>query len=397
MYPLAKAGRADLFKPVPYGTDQRGKAVTLPLMFANLLIGSIPRQGKTVAMRVALLAAALDPLAEIHVHELKGTGDLGPLEKVAHRYGSGADDATIEAALADLRQLADVELIRRAKVIKGLPRDLCPDSKITPQLAANRSLKLHPVVFALDEAQEAFSHPDHGAAFDKYATALIKRGPALGIMLCSPPSARTPSSLPTGITSNASIRFCLRVMDQVANDMVLGTSSYKRGVNATLLTVSDKGCGYLVGAADAAQVVKTYNVDGPAAEKICDRARQVRAQAGRLTGYAAGRDRRRRRGHGVAARPTSPRSSRPARPRSGRRSSARGSPSCARRCTAALDPTGLATALAAYGIQTKQVWGKTADGEKANRRGVTRADVLAAISSGSPLDPSGPASGQSAP
>ena len=78
-------------------------------------------------------------------------------------------------------------------------------------------------------------------------------------------------------------------MDQVANDMVLGTSSsYKRGVNATLLTVSDKGCGYLVGAADAAQVVKTYNIDGPAAEKICDRARQVRAQAGRLTGYAAG-------------------------------------------------------------------------------------------------------------
>jgi DNA segregation ATPase FtsK/SpoIIIE, S-DNA-T family len=56
-------------------------------MFANLLIGSIPRQGKTVAMRNVLLAAALDPLAELHVHELKGTGDLGPLEKVAHRYG----------------------------------------------------------------------------------------------------------------------------------------------------------------------------------------------------------------------------------------------------------------------------------------------------------------------
>jgi S-DNA-T family DNA segregation ATPase FtsK/SpoIIIE len=81
VYPLAKAGRADLFKPVPYGTDQRGKPVTLPLMFTNLLIESIPRQGKTVAMRVALLAAALDPLAELHIWELKGTGDLGPMER----------------------------------------------------------------------------------------------------------------------------------------------------------------------------------------------------------------------------------------------------------------------------------------------------------------------------
>ena len=68
-------------------------------------------------------------------------------------------------------------------------------------------------------------------------------------------------------------------MDQVANDMVLGTSSYKRGVNATLLTVSDKGCGYLVGAADAAQVVKTYNVDGPGRREDLRPARQVRAQA----------------------------------------------------------------------------------------------------------------------
>jgi hypothetical protein len=252
-------------------------------------------------MRVALLAAALDPLAELHVHELKGTGDLGPLEKVAHRYGSGADDATIEAALADLRQLADVELVRRAKVIKGLPRDLCPDAKITPQLAANRSLKLHPVVFALDEAQEAFSHPDHGAAFDKYATALIKRGPALGIILVLATQRPDAKSLPTGVTSNASIRFCLRVMDQVANDMVLGTSSYKRGVNATLLTVSDKGCGYLVGAAEAAQVVKTYKRRRPgrgADLRPCPPGPRAGRPAHRLRGR---RDGRRRRGPGVAA------------------------------------------------------------------------------------------------
>jgi S-DNA-T family DNA segregation ATPase FtsK/SpoIIIE len=379
VYPLAKAGSADLFKPVPYGTDQRGKPVTLPLMFANLLIGSIPRQGKTVAMRVALLAAALCVIAELRIWELKGTGDLGPLAKVAHRYGSGADDGTIEAALADLRELAEVELVRRAEVIKSLPRDLCPDSKITPQLAAKKSLRLHPIVFGLDEAQEAFSHPQYGAQFDRYATAIIKRGPALGIILVLATQRPDAKSLPPGITANVSIRFCLRVMDQVANDMVLGTSSYKRGVNATLLRVSDKGCGYLVGAADAAQVVKTYNVDGPAAERICDRARTARAAAGRLTGYAAGE------AETAEARVSLLADVAAVMPPG--EADVWSEVICARLAElrpglyGALDPTALAGQLGGYGVMTRQVWGRTADGKKANRRGVSRADVLAVLDS----------------
>ena len=40
-------------------------------------------------------------------------------------------------------------------------------------------------------------------------------------------------SLPTGVSSNVSLRFCLKVMDQIANDMVLGTSAYKKGIRAT--------------------------------------------------------------------------------------------------------------------------------------------------------------------
>jgi S-DNA-T family DNA segregation ATPase FtsK/SpoIIIE len=375
-WPLARAGKADLFRPLPYGTDQRGRGVAITLMFSNLLIGSIPRQGKTVAMRVALLAAALDVLCELRVFELKGTGDLDAVGKVAHAYGSGADDATIEAALASLRQLAEVELIRRAKVIRGLPKDLCPDSKITPQLAAKKSLGLHPILFGLDEAQEAFSHPEYGAAFERYATAVIKRGPALGIMLILATQRPDAKSLPPGITANVGLRFCLRVMDQVANDMVLGTSAYKTGVRATLLTVNDKGCGYLVGAADHAQVTKTYNIDGPAAEKICDRARQARVLAGRLGGYAAGDTEAVAEAASLLAdvaaciHPNE--------------ADVWSEVLCARLAELrptlyeALDATSLAEQLGRYGVSTKQIWGRTADGKRANRRGVARADVAAA-------------------
>ncbi len=68
-WPLLKSGTASLFRAVPFGTDQRGRPVALTLMFASMVIGSIPRVGKTVAARLLLLAAALDVLAEIHAYD----------------------------------------------------------------------------------------------------------------------------------------------------------------------------------------------------------------------------------------------------------------------------------------------------------------------------------------
>jgi S-DNA-T family DNA segregation ATPase FtsK/SpoIIIE len=74
VWSLLKAGTVDLFKPFPFGADPRGRLVTLTLMFASMIVGSIPRMGKTFALRLALLAACLDPRAWIVPFDLKGTG-----------------------------------------------------------------------------------------------------------------------------------------------------------------------------------------------------------------------------------------------------------------------------------------------------------------------------------
>jgi len=287
-WPLAKSGQVDLFQPVPFAMDQRGRTISVLLMFASVLIGAMPRMGKTFALRILALAAALCPIAEIRAFELKGTGDLACLEHVAHDYGCGADDGTLADCLASLRQVYEVELIRRAETIRRLPTDLRPENKVTPQLAAKRSLGLHPLVFIIDECQEAFSHPTHKDEFDRYATAITKRGPALGIILLLATQRPDAKSLPTGISSNIGIRFCLRVMGQPENDMVLGTSSHKNGIRATTFVQEDKGIGWLSGHADDAQVVKGFMADAPAAEAIALRARKLREAAGTLSGYAAG-------------------------------------------------------------------------------------------------------------
>ena len=59
-------------------------------------------------------------------------------------------------------------------------------------------------------------------------------------------------------------------------------------------TKSDKGIGYLVGAADDPQIVRPYYIDGPAAESICEPRPRAREDAGTLTGTPPGSSPRRR-------------------------------------------------------------------------------------------------------
>lgn len=391
-WPLAAGGQADLFRPVPFGTDQRGRAVALLLMFASVLIGAMPRMGKTFALRVLVLAAALDPTARLRVWELKGTGDLACAEHVAHEYGSGADEATIEACLASVRELHR-ELDRRAAAIRGLPRDLVPENKVTPQVAAQRTLGLFPDVLVIDECQEAFSHPQYGKEFDRLCTAIVKRGPALGIILLLATQRPDKDSLPKGISANIGIRYCLKVMGDYENNAVLGPGMYARGVRATDLSARDKGIGYLTGHADDVQVVRSCYIDAVAADEIGRRARALREAAGTLSGYALGEQ------------DTAPAVSLlddvlavlGADDRAWSETLAARLAQLRPDFYRGWDSATLGDALRVRGIEPGQMWGQASDGQGANRRGVSREQIAEAIAaSGGPARSSSTASSREA-
>lgn len=288
-WPLARRGDVDLFKPIPFGADQRHRPVRIPLMYSNVLIGALPGAGKTSALRVLGLACALDKRAEIHVHELKGSGDLESLEQVAHRYGSGTDDLTVEGALESLRDARD-DIARRAKVIKGLPRSECPDNKVTTDLADRRHLGLHPLAIIIDECHELFEHPEFGKEAADLATKVIKQGRAFGVILMLATQRPDKDSIPKGVSANAGIRFCLRVVDDRANNMILGSGMYGAGVNATMFSIDDLGIGWLVGATRVPRIARGANIDGVLAMRVGERARQLREGDGLLTGQAAGEE-----------------------------------------------------------------------------------------------------------
>ncbi|MEJ3745190.1 cell division protein FtsK [Actinomycetes bacterium KLBMP 9797] len=378
-FPLLKSGRVNLFKAAPFGTDPRGALVTITLMYASMIIGALPRFGKTFALRLALLLACLDPRSWILAFDLKGTGDLSPLEPVSHAYRAGDDEEDIEYVVTALREV-HAEMRRRTKVIRDLPRDLCPENKVTDELASNRKLGLHPIAIGIDECQRGFEHPKYGAEIEDICEDLIRRGPAVGIFLLLATQRPDAKSLPTGISANAVLRFCLKVMGQTENDMVLGTSMYRNGIRATMFSRRDKGIGYLAGEGDEPVIVKTFEIDGPAAEAIVTRARAARERYGNITGHAAGvvldtkAVRRDTILDDVAAVMAE------AEPKLWSTVIVKRLAALRPDVYAGFTADQLREALKVHGLTTKQCWGEDTDtGESGNRKGFHRADVLTAI------------------
>lgn len=376
---LAAARRHDVFKRVPFGLDPRGRAQSVPLIQHNVLIGSQPGQGKTASVRVLACGAALDPTVELWLHENKGTGDLDSLAPVSHRFVSGIDDESIQYA-ADSLKLLRAEVMRRAAAIKKLPRDLCPDKRITRQIADKRSLKLWPLLAVFDECQNLFAHPTFGKQAGEDAEFIIKLGRALGVILVLATQRPDKDSLPTGISGNVSIRFCLRVAGQVENDMILGTSAYKNGVRATAFRPEiDAGNGYLAGAGPLPAVVRTAYLDDPATNAIAQRALALRKAEGTLSGFALGDETQTPAGPSydlladIAA----------VVPETEERV---WNERIATRLTE-LRPEvysgwkgeNVTSALKPHGIRTRDVAGTTDDGTRTTRRGIVRADLTKAI------------------
>lgn len=288
LWPLMHKGQADVFGPLPFGFDPRGNLVTITLMYSNLLVGGIPGSGKTSCALAIVLGVALDPTAELWIYELKGSGDLDAVKPVCHRYVSGDEDEDLEAALAGLRS-GIAEYQRRAKFVKSLPAAAVPEGrKVTRALAEKYpEQQLGPRVIVIDEAQELFTHEDYKDEAAALCTRLIKKGRAYGVILIVLTQNPDATSLPTSISSSVGTRLCLAVMDWRANNNVLGTGAYDRGLRATDISVDEQGTGILARGREGTTVRAAF-IRQTEAEKIGQRALALRTAAGTLSGQAVG-------------------------------------------------------------------------------------------------------------
>ena len=304
--PLLTLERWDAWQPVPFGRDARNRRIDLPLVWTSLLVGAIPRQGKTFAARLAAAGLILDPHTRLYVADFKAGKDWDAAGAVAHRFMSGDEAEHVLALIGWLAELV-AEVQGRFRRMRDLSNEVCPESKVTPAMSRDRALNMPITAIVVDEVQVPLEDRAPVTVQDKRITAgeyvgelltwLAKKGPAAGIVLVLATQRPDSKTIPSGLRAVLGSRFALRVMDWRDSNIVLGEQMNTRGYDSSRLLASHKGVGILrpdgdtaAGADVLAVTVRTYYMPNDDWQTICRRGRALRETTGTLTGHAAGQD-----------------------------------------------------------------------------------------------------------
>ncbi|MGH3825551.1 MAG: cell division protein FtsK [Pseudonocardiaceae bacterium] len=302
--PLLDVACWDAWRPVPFGRDARDRRISLPLVWTSLLVGAIPRQGKTFATRLAAAGLVLDPHTRLYVADFKAGKDWDAAAQVAHRFMSGDEPAHVLTLAAWLVELV-TEVQGRYRRMRELDNQTCPESKITPAMSRDPALDMPITGIFIDEVQVPLEERTPievqnktilaGQYIGELLTWLAKKGPAAGIVLVLATQRPDSKTIPSALRAVLGSRFALRVMDWRDSNIILGEQMNTRGWDSSRLLPSHKGVGILrpdgetaTGADALAMMVRTDYMPNKDWTTLCERGRDLRAAAGTLTGHAIG-------------------------------------------------------------------------------------------------------------
>ncbi|MEM7272664.1 MAG: hypothetical protein AAF547_06250 [Actinomycetota bacterium] len=292
----------DVFDPIPVGVDLYGRPATVAAWRQGDgatfgIVAGMTGSGKTVSGRLIPMAAALDPTVELRFFDFKGGSDWEELGlAVAHTYRSGQSIQDVEALVDDLDQVLD-EIARRNQARKRL-RLTEPElyrSGYSRQLANRKDLGFHPILFVIDEpfpfvidkSNKAEARIKQRARHLLYEVG--RQGRSVGVSIVVLLQTVKDETAPKVFSDNASLRVCFRAANADAVNQSLGDGAAGRGYRADRLGPDDKGVGYIGGEGveiRMARFATLKEIDD--LEAIASAARQLRIDAGRLTGMAAG-------------------------------------------------------------------------------------------------------------
>jgi S-DNA-T family DNA segregation ATPase FtsK/SpoIIIE len=302
--PLLDVACWDAWRPVPFGRDARDRRISLPLVWTSLLVGAIPRQGKTFAARLAAAGLILDPYTRLYVADFKAGKDWDAAAQVAHRFMSGDEPQHVLALAAWLVELI-TEVQGRYRRMRELDNYVCPESKVSPAMSRDLSLNMPITGVFIDEVQVPLEERTPirvqgklipaGQYIGELLTWLAKKGPAAGIVLVLATQRPDTKTIPSPLRAVLGSRFALRVMDWRDSNIILGEQMNTRGWDSSRLLPSHKGVGILrpdgdtaAGADVLAMMVRTDYMPNNDWTTLCQRGRAMRAAAGTLTGHAIG-------------------------------------------------------------------------------------------------------------
>ena len=239
-------GALSMWDPIHLGTTEGGVPLWTSLVERSVLVGGMPRSGKSNFLRIIATHAAKSPDVEMLLIDPNRV-QFSPWRDRALAF---ADNDPV-AACAVLEQVA-VEIDRRLDLLTTLPG--VPD-KVTPEIG--REYGMPPWLLMIDELAYHTATAGTSASRARFAGLLrdiVARGQAALIIAVVATQRPTDKIVPRDLGDLFSIRVAFSVMSGGNSDVILGDGWAKRGFNAGDIGLDSAGTAYLL--ADGGKPVK---------------------------------------------------------------------------------------------------------------------------------------------
>jgi DNA segregation ATPase FtsK/SpoIIIE, S-DNA-T family len=250
-----------LWEPIPVGVDSTGQILSIKLVYSGLLIGGLPRQGKTVFANNILGSVILDPHAELWLADGKGL-DSKPIQPLA-REAATRDPKSLLELTAKLITEMEARYERLAELgLDKLSREIC-----------EREMPL--IVLWIDELRHyTHGNPDASRIVGELME-LASVGPAAGIIPVLATQRPATTVVPGDLRDLIPIRIALKCSTNATSDTILGAGNASRGANAAELSPEVKGQAIAVGVGPEPVFFRGYNMEIAALTKLADAARDL--------------------------------------------------------------------------------------------------------------------------
>jgi S-DNA-T family DNA segregation ATPase FtsK/SpoIIIE len=248
---------------------------------ANYAIGGMMGSGKSTLAITLVAGAMLDPLVDIDVVVMAENADYEPMLPRLRSLTTGAGEDTVDACMLLLTQLYD-ELSVRGQALRE------HDERAVTRALASKDMRLRPRIVVVDECQNLFMGT-HGRDSIEVASKLMSTARKYAITLVFLTPEPSKDALPRKITSITSNKACFAIGDQIANDAVLGTGSYKAGFSAVgLVPKTDEGPGDIGtcmqrGFTARPGLLRSFYISQDDIRRVTARAMQLRNATGTVT------------------------------------------------------------------------------------------------------------------
>ncbi|MEV8376724.1 FtsK/SpoIIIE domain-containing protein [Kribbella sp. NPDC056861] len=258
-------GALFIYQPAYLGIDTRGKAVYLPLMYRNVLLGGEPGSGKSVALGNIVSHAALCTDVDLVLIDGKLV-ELLPYAPVAKEFVGN----NINQALKVLRGLQAEMDARYLHLARTGAKKITSKDEFRATLLAIDELAYFSVTVGTPEQQKEFV---------TLVRDLVARGRAAGIIVVAATQRPSADIVPTSLRDLFSYRIAFRCTTDSSSDIILGTGWAKEGYSAKQISPDALGIGLLLAEGGIPRRFKTAFLTDLHVTKLVRRAAYFRRAA----------------------------------------------------------------------------------------------------------------------